>query len=228
MKNKKNKRPQKGIPGRKPANVKTEIDKQLTELYFRGGIDPWHASINVKCSYEYAVAKFKDLGEKQVEKEEEDWFEKNKRVRLRALSGISNDIKDSEKRITRLTSQLGTAREIYNGMMGHVIEDVENSSSYEHLQDVVSELKQSHILELYNILDRGLNMQKNWGYYINTLEQTLNKEHIFKSELQQQYDSIEIIPPPEQVLEILIEKRIAEKNNILKKNQEIIDTGSKK
>jgi len=192
---KKKSRPQQAKRGPKDAKEKILVDQKLRELFYEDGITPWSASISAKCGYEYAIAKFKEFGDYIVEKETEDWIDRNERVRKRALEGIAKNIAKAKEAFKRLQDQLWGAREIHNKIKLKLAQKLEDEPFGE-------------------VLINNLNIEKNYGYYVATLEEKIKGQHIFLSELVQQYDAIEILPPPSAVLQAELEKRIAEKQKL--------------
>jgi len=211
------KRENKAKAGPKSPNIKKEQDKKLREQFLKDGVTPWQAAIIAGCSYPYACAKFRDFGAELVENEDQDWLERNEQARKRALEGLSKDIILTETRITRTTKQLKAAKEVHDSIMGNMIEKAEETEFYNEIQNIIGELDQKKILQIYKMLDSSINMQKNYGYYIVTLESKVQEFETFKAELKAQYDTIEILPSPKAIFEAEMEKRIAERNAIMDK-----------
>ena len=183
----------KKLPQRKAAKAgpkdkkrKSDTDKKLTELFFQDGITPWRASIAANCSYDYALKIFGALGTKIVDKEQEDWIDRNEKVRKRTLEGLA--------------LKLENANVIIKEVKTHI-------TKYEEIQVDIQEDKDDK--DHYD-----LNLYKNYGHLIGTFYGTLHQQEVFAAELQQQYSAIEILPPPKAVLEVELEKRIAEKQNL--------------
>jgi len=172
--------------GPKDSKRKSETDKKLTELFFQDGITPWRASIIANTGYEYARKIFSELGTKIVEDEQEDWIDRNEKVRKRTLEGLAIKLENCKTTITELKD--------------HIVK-------YTEIQSDIQEIKGKD--DHYD-----LNLYKNYGFLILSSYSTLHQEEIFAAELQQQYSAIEILPPPKAVLEVELEKRIAEKQNL--------------
>jgi len=203
--------------GPKTVQATKEQTNALREQFLKDGVTPYRASQIVGCSYEYAAQKFRDFGAELVENEDQDWLERNEQARKRALEGLARDIILTETRITRTTKQLKAAKEIHESIMGNMIEQAEETEFYNEIQNIIGELDQKKILQIYKMLDSSLNMQKNYGYYVATLEKAVQEFETFKAELKAQYDTIEILPSPKAIFEAEMEKRIAERNAIMEK-----------
>lgn len=196
--------------GRKNKKATVELDKKLRELYDEDGITPWRASIIAKCGYKYAIAKFTEFGTDAMEAEKEDWLDRNERVRQRALEGLSLKIKKQSGVLKRLEDQLSHAKELHDGILQKTGEKLLETN----LGQAVSHLDQKDVMILAKILVNDLNLEKNYGYYVTTIEDKIKMEEVFVSELVQQFDAIEILPPPKTILEAELERRIAEKQNL--------------
>jgi len=202
------KKPSTPKKGRKDSKTKTVLDMKLRELYDEDGITPWLASQITHCGYKYAALKFKAFGITLVENEDEDWIERNDRVRKRALEGLALNIKKSNDVVKRLQDQLSDAKKVMDEIMPRGVANLEDTK----LGEVIDSMSQTVMMKVYNIIDNTLNMHKNYGYYVGSIEQNIKGQELFKVELQQQYDTIEILPPPSQILSAELEKRIAARN----------------
>lgn len=203
--------------GPKSPNIKKEQNDILREQFLKDGVTPWQAALIAKCSYPYACQKFREFGAELVENEDQDWLERNEQARKRALEGLARDIILTETRITRVNKQLNAEKEVHDSIMGNMIMKAEETEFYNEIQNIIGELDQKKILQIYKMLDSSLNMQKNYGYYIATLESKVQEFETFKAELKAQYDTIEILPSPKAIFEAEMEKRIAERNAINEK-----------
>ena len=200
--------------GPKPDSTHKAQNKILREQYLKDGVTPWQAALIAKCSYPYACQKFREFGAELVDAQEDDWLERNEQARKRALEGLSLDIIITEGRITKANKALENDREIHNSIMGNIILDVEETEAYNDLQNLIGTLDQKKVLQLFQITNKGLDMQKNYGYYLIHQQKLVHELEVYKTELKAQYDTIEIIPSPLAVWELEMEKRIAERNAI--------------
>lgn len=212
--NARNKRPQKAKTGRKTTKVKIEQDIKLRELFDKDGMTPWFASNQVNCGYEYAVRKFKEFGQTLTDAEEENWIERQDKVRKRALEGWSIQIKDAEIIIETVQKRLEKTRDIQESLMDTVVEDVEKTELGEIIVDALGRIDGKVALAIFRQLSNNLMMYNNFGVLVERIQRQLQGERTFMAEIQQQYDGIEILPPPSAVLEAEIEKHIALKNEL--------------
>jgi len=197
---------------------KKEINAKLKELYFEDGITYTLAGKLAGCSNEYASLMFKKFGDeiKEFKEDDADWIEKNDRVRDRALEGLALRITNSKKTIERMEEKRKKINTIQQAILPDLAQKVEDSPVGEALLAAMDKEKidSKDVLFLQKVLNKDLNLYKNFGYYVTTLEERIHTETIFNAELQAQYDTIEILPPPSEVLNAEIEKRIAAKQNI--------------
>jgi len=204
--------------GPKPDSKKKETDRVLKQLYFQDGITYTHAAEIAKCDVEHASLMFKKFGDDiQTHKEDDaDWIERNDRVRERALEGLSIKIKKSDTTITRMEEKRKKINEIQQAILPDLAQKVEDTEVGQVILEGIDKEKivWKDVLELQKILNKDLNLFKNFGYYVTTLEERIHTENIFNAELQVQYDTIEILPPPSEVLNREIEKRIADKQKL--------------
>jgi len=212
--NARNKRPQKAKTGRKDSKAKVAQDIKLRQLYSRDGITPWAASNEVNCGYEYAVKKFKEFGQELTEAEDENWIERQDKVRKRALEGLTIQIKYADNQIKGIENRLKKSVDMQGMLLDSLINNVEDSELGDILKETLGRVDAKVAMAIYKQLANDINMWKNYGYLVETTQATLNREIIFKAELQMQYDGIEIMPPPSAVLEAEIEKSIAAKNEL--------------
>lgn len=212
------KRPQKAKTGRKTVKVKIEQDIKLRKLFDRDGMTPWFASNQVNCGYEYAVKKFKEFGQILSDAEEETWIERNTKVRKRALEGLSIQIKDAEKMVETVQKRLEKTRDVQESLMDTVVEDVEKTELGEIIVDALGRIDSKVALAIFRQLSNNLIMYNNFGVLVERIQRQLQGERTFKAELQMQYDGIEILPPPEAVLDREIEKAIAAKQDLFRVN----------
>ncbi len=188
------------------------INKKLKECYFENGITYSRAADDAGCSEKYASLMFKKFGDDIAEHREpdKDWIDKNDRVRDRALEGLSLQMKEADTVLKRLKEDRKSSKQIQESILpdlGQKIQDTE-------LGQMIEKCDGKTILELQQILNKDLNLYKNYGYYVLTIEEKIHTKQVFKAELQQQYDSIEILPPPSEVLNAEIERRIAIKQKL--------------
>jgi len=190
--------------GPKPDSKKKETDRVLKQLYFQDGITYTHAAEIAKCDIEHASLMFKKFGDDiQTHKEDDaDWIERNDRVR--------------ESTITRMEEKRKKINEIQQAILPDLAQKVEDTEVGQVILEGIDKEKivWKDVLELQKILNKDLNLFKNFGYYVTTLEERIHTENIFNAELQVQYDTIEILPPPSEVLNREIEKRIADKQKL--------------
>ena len=207
-------------PGPKGAKKK-EIDDKLRELYVRGGITYTHAAEIAGCSIEYASLAFKKFGDEIANHKEpdEDWYAKNDRVRDRALEGMSRQIKKSEENLSLMSKRLKNAKEVQINILPNACEKIYEKTG---IQEFVKSLKPKEYIALLGMLGGDLNLWKNYGYFIETINNNIRAETIFQMEMQQQYDALEIIPPPREILDAMIERRIAEKQGLTQPTPEEI------
>jgi len=212
------KRPQKAKTGRKTTKVKIEQDIKLRKLFDQDGITPWFASNEVNCGYEYAVKKFQEFGQELVDNEDENWIERQDKVRKRAMEGLSIQITDAETQIKSTENRLKKSIDMQGMLIDSLISNVEETELGQVIADAIGRVDAKVTMAIFKQLTNDINMWKNYGYLVEQVQSTLNRERVFKAELQMQYDGIEIMPPPSAVLEAEIEKSIAEKNALFKTN----------
>ncbi len=155
---------------------------------------------------------FKKFGDDIAKHQEPDmdWIDKNDRVRQRALEGISLQIKDTKEVLKRMKDNRKHSIQIQEAILPDLTQKIENSEFGQMLEKCDSKT----VFALQRILNHDLNLYKNYGYYVLTIEEKIHTKQVFKAELQQQYDHIEIMPPPSEVLNAEIERRIAVKNKL--------------
>lgn len=212
------KRPQKAKAGRKSTKVKIEQDLALRKLFDKDGMTPWFASNKVNCGYEYAVQKFKEFGQLLTDAEDEDWIERQDKVRKRSLEGLTVQIKDSEKIVETVQKRLEKTRDVQESLMDKLVEDVEKSELGSVIQDSIGRIDGKIVFAIYTKLSNDLMMYHNFGTLVERIQRQLQGERTFKAELQMQYDGIEILPPPSAVLDAQIEKAIAKKQELFQVN----------
>lgn len=202
--------------GPKTAAHKETIDKTLRELYYEDGITYTHAGEIAGCSPEYASLQFKKIGDEIARNKpiDEDWIAKNDRVRDRALEGLSRQIKDSDQEIIKYQKRTKEMQEIQDLILADTKQQLDDTPIGILIKKAKLEIDNKTLLSIYNMLGSSLNMHKNYGYYVETIINNKREELTFHAQLQQQYDTIEILPPAKEVLNAEIERRIAEKNNI--------------
>jgi len=214
VKPKKRSRPQKAKVGRKDSKAKVEQDIQLRELFNQDGITPWSASIQVKCGYEYAVKKFKEFGQILTDAEDENWIERQDKVRKRALEGITTRIKESKKQIEGIIKRRDKMIDVQESILPKLIDTIQETEMGALVDDIIGRMDHKVCMAIYKQLGDNINMYKNYAYLVEQIQKQLQLERTFEAELQQQYDGLEIMPPPSAVLEAEIEKSIAAKNEL--------------
>jgi len=201
--------------GAKSDSTKRSINKTLKELYYEDGITYTHAAEIAGCSKLYASIAFKQLGNEiaKYREKDEDWIDKNDRVRDRALEGLSRKIKHSDEEIEWYRTRIREQKAIQLAILPNAAEQLEDTP----LAGIISKIDVKVMLEIYKLIGISLNMYKDYGYYIEQIINNKRAEIILHAQLQQQYDTIEILPPAREVLNAEIERRIAAKNNLMPK-----------
>lgn len=207
-------RPQKAKRGKKDVKLSIQQDSQLRKLFDRDGITPWAASLEVKCGYEYAVKKFKEFGQTLTDAEDENWIERQDKVRKRALEGIALRLKESNKQIEDITKRRDKMIDVQESILPKLIDTVQETEMGELVEQIIGRMDFKVCMGIYKKLGDNVNMYKNYAYLVEQIQKQLQSERTFEAELQQQYDGLEIMPPPSAVLEAEIEKSIAQKNEM--------------
>lgn len=205
----------KHIPPHKKKKIDTkgakmnDINKKLEQLYFEGGITYTQAGQLADCSRQHASLMFKKFGDEiaQYQVKDEDWISKNDRVRDRALEGLSNNVTQCDDALETLEKRLKKTTEIQQAVLPDTVAKLQQTK----LGEAIEHLKMSDVFAVYKIINTDINLWKNFGYLVEMISSNLKAERTLKAELQQQYDFIEILPPPSEILDRVIEKRIAEK-----------------
>lgn len=193
---------------------KIELHRKLRDCFNEDGITPNLAATKCGCSYRYAVWYFKRLGMIITEEEEHDWIERNDIVRKRALEGIALKIEDLKPRIQVAREAVDESREMQKQLLPKTIERAKKSHLKEFFDMLAEDEEKEAFFEIISFLGGYLKEYANLGYLFNQELQTEKMLMTYNAELQQQYDSIEILPPPSEVLEAELEKRIAAKQNL--------------
>ena len=188
------KRPHKAKAGRKTTKVKIEQDIQLRKLFDEDGITPWAASNQVNCGYEYAVKKFKEFGQLLVDSEDENWIERQDKVRKRALEGLTLRIKESKKQIEAIVLRRNKMIDVQESILPKMIDDVEETEMGELVNQIIGRMDHKVCLAIYKKLGDNVNMYKNYAYLVEQIQKQLQSERTFEAELQMQYDGLEIMP----------------------------------
>ena len=198
--------------GPKPTAQMKEVDKKLKECYFQNGITYSLAAEIAGCGIDHASLMFKKFGDEIAGHKEPDldWIDKNDRVRDRALEGLALQIKESTEVVKRLKDERKSSKQIQESILPDLTQKIQDTE----LGQMLEKCDAKTILYLQQILNKDLNLYKNYGYYVLTIEEKIHTKQVFKAELQQQYDSIEILPPPSEVLNAEIERRIAIKQKL--------------
>jgi len=75
-----------------------KIIEKLKDLFLEGGMTPYRASLILNIDNKTASKYFREFADELVENEShEDWFDREGRVRQRALEGISSQINEVRK-----------------------------------------------------------------------------------------------------------------------------------
>lgn len=198
--------------GPKPVAKKDDIEKKLRELYYQDGITYTHAAELAGCGADYSALMFKKFGEEIARNKpiDEDWLAKNDRVRDRALEGLSRQIADSDNEIIKFNARIKSAKLIQLAILPNAAGQLEETA----LGGIIARIDVKKMLEIYNLVGSALNMHKNYGYYVEQIVKNKREEITLHAQLQQQYDTIEILPPAKEILNAEIERRIAAKNNM--------------
>ena len=195
-------------------NKDTKTTTKLRELFFGDGITINHAAEIAGCSDNTARKQFRIFAQEIADKEEEDWIDKNNKARYRSLEGISRRIQESEIVETRLHEQLKTDKEIHKNILKNTIKKIKNNPRFNKISKLLPNFNEEDLIVLYNMLGGSFDMQKSYGHYVLLIENQLRQEIQHKDELILQFDSLEIMPPASVVIDTIIEKRIAQKNNL--------------
>lgn len=202
--------------GPKTAALKVQTDVKLRQLYDQDGITPWRASQIAQCGYEYAQKKFKEFADQIATQENEDWIEKNDRVRARALEGIAVKIGEVEVNLERIQEQIKEAKHMQRTGLDETESELQNTEVYKMVKDYLDHMDSKLFMIMITVLRKSLDQHKAYGFLLSGLAQQERASITLKAELQQQYDAIEILPPPSAVLEAELEKRIAAKQGLFK------------
>ena len=187
----------------------TDINKKLKELYFEGGITYTQAAEIAGCERHHASLMFKKFGDEivQFKEKDEDWISKNDRVRDRALEGLSTNVRKCGITLIELAKRLKETEKIQQAVLPGTAEKLLNTK----LGEAIDHLKSGDVFTIYKIINNDINMYKNYGFLVDQITSNIRSERTLKAELQQQFDYIEILPPPSEILDRVIERRIAEK-----------------
>ena len=202
--------------GPKDGKEKLELHRKLRECFFEDGITSNQAATKCGCSYRYAAWYFRYLGLLINEAEEHDWLERNDIVRKRALEGISVKIQDLKPRITLIREVVDEARKMQKLLLPNAIDKAKKGHMQIFFQELAEDEEAETFFEIVNFLSNYLKEYANFGHLFNQQIQTEKMMLTYAAELQQQYDAIEIMPPPSAVLELELEKRIADKQKLFK------------
>jgi len=163
-------RPQHAKMGRKTTKDKLALDKKLHEQFDIDGITPWRASIDCGCSYEYAIKKFDDFAVTLVEAEEENWIERQDKVRKRILEGLSVQVIDAESQITNTKKRFDKTIDIQEQLIDTMIDNAENTELGGILKDVIGRMDLKVVLAISKQITNDLNMWKNCGYLVEKID----------------------------------------------------------
>lgn len=211
--------------GPKSDAEKKDIEAKLRELYLKDGITIQRASIEAGCSAPHASEWFKKFGAELAQHAidvDENWLEKNDRVRVRALEGIAVQVVECDKKLSAMNMELKTAKEMQVNILPNAMEKLMDTDLGVALEGAISKLDGKTYLAIVQMISNDINMWKNYGYYVQTVRNNIRAEVILQAEFQQQYDTIEILPPPSEILDKMIERHIAEKNGLVQPKPEDI------
>ncbi len=195
--------------GPKPNAKKVAIEKKLKELYYQDGITNRKAGEIAGCSAEEAGKQFKIIGAEVADHQvkDEDWITKNDRVRERSLEGLSEQIYHCDLVLKRLNDDRKKVKQMHENILPDLTQKVQDTE----LGEMLEKCDAKTVLYLQKVLNRDLDLYKNYGYYLLTFDEKIQTREVLKAELQQQYDTIETLPPPSEVLDRVVERKIAQK-----------------
>lgn len=159
--------------------------RELEELFYMDGITAWHAHKLTGVSYRAVKKYFLDWGEKLVTDEQyESWIEKQKRVRARALEGLTQQIVNVQTRLSTLQNQYS-----------QITQDIQEIGQGRNKRIIT---KHRHVSNIDPQLQYGIDDQ-------------LRKNTILLEDLKAQAFAIQMMPPAEAIIEQEMEKAIAAK-----------------
>ena len=202
------------VSGPKSRSRKKAINNKLKELYYTDGITYTRAASIACCSRQYAARIFWKLAEeiaKYKEESNETWIEKNDRVRDRALEGLSIQLEKSNNRLQAMKKQIKKAIEMQEALLPNLSEKIANEAN---LGQALGSLSPEDLVILHSLITDGITTWKNYGYYVQVIGNNIRSETTLNLEVQQQYDTIEILPPPSEILNAEIERRIADRQGL--------------
>lgn len=203
--------------GPKPASKWVDIDNKLRELYLQDGITITRAAIIAGCDAKHASLQFKKFGEEIAEHVmagDEDWLEKNDRVRARALEGLAVQVQSSDDKLGAMKLELKSAKELQANLIPNAMEKFMDTELYAAVQGAIEKMDTKTFFAIYSMMQGDINMWKNYGYYVQTIRNNIRAETQLNLEIQQQYDTIEIMPPASEIMDRIIERKIAEKQGL--------------
>ncbi len=159
--------------------------RELEELFYMDGITAWHAHKLTGVSYRAVKKYFLEWGEKLVTDEQyESWIEKQKRVRARALEGLTQQIVNVQTRLSTLQNQYS-----------QITQDIHEIGQGRNKRIIT---KHRHVSNIDPQLQYGIDDQ-------------LRKNTILLEDLKAQAFAIQMMPPAEAIIEQEMEKAIAAK-----------------
>jgi hypothetical protein len=184
--------------GRKTPKESKEMQEVLRELFLEDGMTAYQAA-QITGNHFRTVQNYFDEWADEIIKVSghETWIAREKRVRARALEGISKKLTSVRTRLAKLYSILDELIEVRSLVTKH------EKALDRKLQAVVNTLDDDKFDKLNSEIER--------------YERIVRLNDILASELQIQFDSIEMMPPSEAILDRELEKLIAEKQGISSK-----------
>lgn len=161
----------------------------LKELFLMGGITPTQAGDFIGVNFITVRTYFQEWAEEIIhDPDHQTWAEREAHARVRALESIT-------KQIIKVNETLSRFEKILENLL---VKKNKKTKEFELKEEV---------LNIENLIFRIVNIEK-----------IVRLNRIYHSELQQQYASIEMMPPVAEILEKELEKWIAakqEKINII-------------
>jgi len=193
----KKRQPQDRKTGRKSGKEKDTMLTQLKELFLMDGMTSYQASQETNYNFRTVSNYFKTWADEIIDTEgHENWIEREGRIRTRSLEGTSKKLHTVRIRLSKLQI---------------ILDDLLTLRSFTTTKDSLN----AKIKKLISSLDSDgidkLNVE------IERYERIVRNNDILSSELQQQYDAIEMMPPAEAILDRELELLIAQKQAILTK-----------
>ena len=193
---KKQAKDRKGGPKTKPQ--KKKMLEELKEIFLLDGMTAYQASQQTEYDFKTVQNYFNQWADEIIDAEgHEDWVEREARVRTRSLEGVSKKLTTVRERLTKL-----------HKILDELIDTRTLLTSKEKQKD-------KKIQKIIDSLDSDKTEKLN--VEVERYERIVRLNDIMSSELQQQYDAIEMMPPAEAILDRELEKLIAEKQAVFAK-----------